>query len=124
MNQAEPETGGDSDGRTRQEIINDISRKAGYMSGRTNLTKPICNSVYAYLTGSFLASKAKETGGLSPTAQEYREAISDEVPGLEYTPRDATGEGARPFRKAELNLIDKRMAAIGDHRPWTPDGKR
>ena len=24
MNQAEPETGGDSDGRTRQETINDI----------------------------------------------------------------------------------------------------
>jgi hypothetical protein len=120
--------------QTCRQLRATISAKTGHRPPASMVTKPILNSVHAYLTGEFY----EDPGAIRPyhiSRNELTEAVLTEcLDVIEETPRlDGYEEGLKDLRdkaatadkvvrslnKSELQALVYCMNERGDQRSWT-----
>lgn len=131
------------DDMTNAELRGKVASRAAHLPPEHALTKPIWNSVHAWLTGSFYVKPAMLKPGVPPKAELVEAAVHEAVAAYENHPTDPDDEDRpdhpvpalldyrdhvagldddeppRAMVKAELRQLLNAMSTTGDQRQWS-----
>lgn len=124
----------DREDMTCDELCAKIARRTGHRPPK-KLTKPVLNSLHAWLTGEFYSDTPVVLPGRPPRREMVEATVTESCGALcgpdtepdecpfaayrEHLVESGSGDRLREFRRAELLAIVDAMDATDDQRSWT-----